>query len=99
MPASASIVSQGTAVINGDVFCVQTREGNYCKLHVVAYVTERAGNLLKVDLTNANRSAAAVVCSGLTAPQQLWVDEVHHQLSRRILFSSRKIRLLAGPCL
>ena len=106
-------------LVNGDVFCVQTREGNYCKLQVAAYgydlkvnwvtyklnpayahigtgytnpedifvlsdektayVTERSGDLVKVDLTNANRSAATVVCTGLTAPQQLWVDEVHHQ--------------------
>jgi len=129
-PASLQTYAYGSApiignndpsnkLVNGDVFCVQTREGNYCKLHVVtygydlkvdwvtyklnpsyvhigagytnpedifvlsdektAYVTERPGNLLKVDLTNANRTAAAVVCSGLTAPQQLWVDEVHHQ--------------------
>jgi hypothetical protein len=30
-----------------------------------AYVTERTGNLLKVDLSNANRSAAIVVASGV----------------------------------
>ncbi|MEP7143584.1 MAG: hypothetical protein ABI707_11970 [Ferruginibacter sp.] len=104
-------------LVNGDVFCVQTREGNYCKIQVVnydynlkvkwvtyklnpayahigagytnpediavlsdektAYVTERSGNLLRVNLTNANHSAASVVCSGLVAPQQLWVDEVN----------------------
>jgi len=44
-----------------------------------AYVTERPGNLLRVDLANANRSAATVVCTGLVAPQQLWVDEVNGQ--------------------
>jgi len=106
-------------LVNGDVFCVQTREGNYCKIQVVnydynltikwvtyklnpayarigsgytnpediavlkdektAYITERSGNLLKVDLTNANRIAATIVCSGLVAPQQLWVDEVNKQ--------------------
>jgi len=102
-----------------DVFCVQTNNGNYCKLKVIsygydlevqyvtysinssytrigsgynqpediavlanestAYVTERAGNLLKVDLGNANCTAATVICTGLNAPQQLWVDEVHAQ--------------------
>lgn len=104
-------------LVNGDVFCVRTREGNYTKFLVVtygynlkvqwvtyklnpaykhigtgynqpediavlaneqtAYVTERTGNLLKVSLSNANRPAAAVVCSGLNAPQQLWLDEAH----------------------
>ncbi|MGH9126890.1 MAG: hypothetical protein ACRDZ8_19495, partial [Acidimicrobiales bacterium] len=40
-----------------------------------AYVTERAGNLLRVELANANRAAATVVSSGMTAPQQLFLDE------------------------
>ena len=106
-------------LVNGDVFCVLTRDGNYCKIQIVsygynltvkwvtyklnpayarigsgyanpedivvlndestAYVTERSGNILKVNLANANRAASAVVCSGLVAPQQLWVDEINHQ--------------------
>jgi hypothetical protein len=40
-----------------------------------AYVTERAGTLLRVDLANADRSQATVIASGMTAPQQLFVDE------------------------
>ncbi len=44
-----------------------------------AYVTERTGNLLRVDLTNANRPAAVVLASGLVAPQQIFLDEAHHQ--------------------
>jgi hypothetical protein len=44
-----------------------------------AYVTERTGNLLRVDLGNANRAAAVVVASGMHAPQQIWLDEVHQQ--------------------
>jgi sugar lactone lactonase YvrE len=44
-----------------------------------AYVTERAGNLLRVDLTNADRAAAQVVASGLTAPHQIALDEAHGQ--------------------
>ncbi|RBL88579.1 YncE family protein [Chitinophaga flava] len=104
-------------LVNGDVFCVRTREGNYCKLMVVAYdynlkvqwvtykltptykrigsgytnpediavmaneqiafVSERSGDIMKVNLASANRAAATVVCSGLTAPQQLWLDEAH----------------------
>lgn len=106
-------------LVAGNVFCIKTREGNYCKLKVVtygynitvqyvtyklqsaynrigsgynqpediavrsdestAYVTERTGNLVKVNLSNANRSAATVVCSGLNTPQQLWLDEAHNQ--------------------
>lgn len=106
-------------LVANDVFCVRTREGNYCKLLVLAYgydiklqwttyklnpayaklgtgysnpediavlsneqtayVTERAGNLVRVNLTNANRAVSAVVASGMTAPQQLWVDEAHNQ--------------------
>jgi hypothetical protein len=42
------------------------------------YVTERTGDLLKVSLASANRSAAAVVSSGMTAPQQLFLDEAHN---------------------
>ena len=40
-----------------------------------AYVTERSGNLLRVNLGNANRSHAVVVSSGMTAPQQIFLDE------------------------
>jgi DNA-binding beta-propeller fold protein YncE len=42
-----------------------------------AYVTERAGNLLRVNLANANRAQAVVVASGMVAPQQLALDEAH----------------------
>lgn len=42
---------------------------------VHAYVTERAGNLMRVDLSNANRAAATVITAGMTAPQQLFLDE------------------------
>jgi hypothetical protein len=44
-----------------------------------AYVTERVGNFLRVDLTNANRPAAQLVASGLTAPHQIALDEEHGQ--------------------
>jgi hypothetical protein len=40
-----------------------------------AYVTERSGDLVKVALTNADRAAATVVASGMTAPQQIFLDE------------------------
>jgi hypothetical protein len=42
-----------------------------------AYVTERSGDLVKVTLTSANRSAATVITTGLTAPQQIFLDEAH----------------------
>ena len=45
-----------------------------------AYVTERAGNLLKINLANANRLAATVLATGLTAPQQIFLDEVNNQV-------------------
>jgi hypothetical protein len=41
------------------------------------YVTERTGDLVKVALTTPDRSAATVVCSGMTAPQQMFLDEAH----------------------
>jgi len=44
-----------------------------------AYVTERNGNFLRVDLTNANRAAATVVTAGMTAPHQIALDEAHGQ--------------------
>jgi hypothetical protein len=43
-----------------------------------AYVTERSGDLVRVALTSANRAAATVVAAGMTAPQQLFLDEAHH---------------------
>lgn len=44
-----------------------------------AYVTERTGNLLRVDLSNADRAFATVVSSGMTAPHQLVLDEATNQ--------------------
>ena len=107
-------------LVNGNVFAVQTREGNYAKILVVnydynmniqwvtyklpspyhsigsgyqtpediavasnentAYVTERTGNLLRVTLNNANRTAAVLVTSGMVAPQQIFLDEMRKQL-------------------
>jgi hypothetical protein len=40
-----------------------------------AYVTERTGNLLRVNLATPNRASAAVVSGGITAPQQMFLDE------------------------
>jgi hypothetical protein len=40
-----------------------------------AYVTERSGTLRYVDLGSADASAATVVTAGLTAPQQMFLDE------------------------
>src|SRR4029077_13498784 len=105
-------------LVTGDVFAVQTSQGNYAKVKVLsygynlqiqwvtyhlnspyvvlgtgyqqpedvkasvdgahAYVTERSGDLLRVSLASANRSAATVVSSGMTAPQQLYLDEAHN---------------------
>jgi len=44
-----------------------------------AYVTERSGDFLRIDLTAANRASAAVVSSGMTAPHQIALDEAHGQ--------------------
>jgi hypothetical protein len=43
-----------------------------------AYVTERSGDLVKVALASANRSAATVVTSGMNSPQQMFLDEAHN---------------------
>ncbi len=45
----------------------------------VAWITERRGNLLRVQLSNPARSAAQVVASGLHAPHQIALDEAHGQ--------------------
>ncbi len=50
-----------------------------CSDERYAYVTERTGNLLRADLTNANRAAATVVSTGMTAPHQIALDEDHNQ--------------------
>ena len=45
---------------------------------VHAYVTERTGDLVKVALASANRGSATVIATGMTAPQQLFLDEAHN---------------------
>jgi len=64
-----------------------------------AYVTERTGDLVRVLLTSANRSAATVVATGLTAPQQLFLDEAH-QAAYTVEYASParlwRINLLTG---
>ncbi len=45
---------------------------------VHAYVTERSGDLVKVALSSANRSAATVVAKGMNSPQQMFLDEAHN---------------------
>lgn len=44
-----------------------------------AYITERAGNLLKVDLSlpNADREQANLIAFGMNAPHQIALDEEH----------------------
>lgn len=130
-PASLQTYDYTTAKINGsnnasnklvagDVFCVKTALGNYCKVQVVtygydlvvkwmtvklnpayarigsgyseledivvasdentAYVTERGGNVLKLNLTAANRASATVVSTGFTAPHQLHLDQLNNTL-------------------
>ncbi len=44
-----------------------------------AYVTEREGNLLKVDLQNGERINAQVIATGMTAPHQISLDEAHNR--------------------
>lgn len=43
---------------------------------VHAYVTERGGNFLRVELDNADRTNATVVASGMTVPHQIALDEL-----------------------
>ena len=50
-----------------------------CQDEQTAYVTERTGNLLRIDLSYANRSAAVIIATGLQTPQQIYLDEVHMQ--------------------
>lgn len=44
-----------------------------------AYVTERGGDFLRLNLHRANRISAKVVATGLTAPHQIHLDEEHRQ--------------------
>ncbi len=50
-----------------------------CSDEKTAYVTERTGNLLRVDLSSASRSKAVIIASGMRAPQQIYLDEVRMQ--------------------
>jgi hypothetical protein len=43
-----------------------------------AYITERTGDLVKVALAAPNRASAAVIASGMIAPQQFFLDEAHN---------------------
>lgn len=45
-------------------------------IHV--YVTERSGDLVRVALGTPNRADAVVVSGGMTAPQQLFLDEANN---------------------
>jgi hypothetical protein len=45
---------------------------------VHAFITERSGNLVKVPLSAANRNNGKLISSGLTAPQQIALDEAHN---------------------
>jgi len=58
----------GTGYTNPEDIVVSSNE-------ITAYVTERSGTFVRVNLNNANRSAAAVIASGLTAPHQMSLDE------------------------
>ena len=42
------------------------------------WVTERTGNLLHVPLASPNRTPALIKTSGMTAPQQMFLDEAHN---------------------
>ena len=46
---------------------------------IQAYVTERSGDFVRVALSSANRAAATLVVSGMTAPQQIALDEAHNR--------------------
>ena len=78
-----------------------------CADENTAYVTERTGNLLRVDLSNANRPAATLIASGMQAPHQIHLDEVRQQayvvefanpgqLIRIDLLTHQKTVLLSG---
>ena len=43
-----------------------------------AYVTERTGDLVKVSLSSPGRADATVLATGMTAPQQLFLDEANN---------------------
>jgi hypothetical protein len=45
---------------------------------VHAYVTERTGDLVMVDLSSADRASATVIATGMTAPQQMFLDEANN---------------------
>ena len=50
-----------------------------CADETTAYVTERTGNLLRVNLNKADRSDATLIASDLQAPHQIYLDEQHQQ--------------------
>jgi len=78
-----------------------------CADEHTAYVTERTGNLLKVNLSSANRATATLITSGMQAPHQIYLDEIRQQayvvefanpgtLIRINLLTGQKTVLLSG---
>jgi len=78
-----------------------------CANENTAYVTERTGNLLKVNLSSTNRATATLVASGMQAPHQIYLDEIRQQayvvefanpgtLIRIDLLTGQKTVLLSG---
>jgi hypothetical protein len=76
-------------------------DGTHC------YVIERAGDLLRVAYATPDRASAAVISSGMTAPQQMFLDELNNaayvveyaasgRLLRINLTSGAQTVLLAG---
>ena len=65
---TADIVGTGYSQLEGIVIA---SDGS------TAFVTERGGDLLQVDLANADRTNATVVTSGMTAPHQPVLDEAN----------------------
>ena len=63
-----------------------------------AYVTEKPGSLLRVNLSSANRASAVVVASGLNGADQIALDEAHGYAYVAEFTASRvqKINLTTG---
>jgi hypothetical protein len=69
-PATVSHVVHGTGYNNPEDVKLSS-DG------IHAYITERSGDLVRLALKTPDRSAATVVASGMTAPQQMFLDEAH----------------------
>jgi hypothetical protein len=72
--SSVALTMGGGRMVLGSVY-LELEDLALTNNGMTAYVTERGGDILKVDLQAADRTSASIVTSGLMEPHQLMLFE------------------------